>query len=74
MEPDYLAQTAEPMDDTERRAWIRARADDAHAAGAVQCRVSMHPDIPNLLLMEGWNERPDSEGEPRWQFAAKQVA
>lgn len=70
MEPYYLAQTAEPMDDQQRWAWYEDHARRAEAAGCTWRRYTIHPDRPELVLIEAWTARPDNEGEPRFQFAA----
>lgn len=69
-EPEYLAQTGEPMTWEERNAWILARRAEAKARGCTFGRISTHPDNRDLLLIEGWKERPDDQGEPRFQFQA----
>ena len=66
--PDYIAQTAEPMTQDERFEWMRARTKEATAEGMTHGRFTLHPTIPNLLLVEAWKERPADEGEPRWQM------
>lgn len=71
-EPDFLSQTAEPMTSERRREWYRARAREAESQGAVWHRFSYHPEQTDILLYEGWKVRPDDEGEPRFQFAAKE--
>lgn len=67
-EPDFIAQNGEPMTRDERLDWIRARINDAGAPRLV--RASVHPDMPNLTLVEAWNEPPPNyeQGEPRWQL------
>lgn len=70
MEPDYLAQTAEPMDHQQRWAWCEDHARRAEEAGCTWRRYTIHQERSELLLMEGWKVRPENEGEPRFQFAA----
>lgn len=69
-EPEFLSQCGEPLSPEEQRAWFKARADEAKAQGATHGRFSIHPTEPNLILFEGWKERPESDGEQRWQFSA----
>lgn len=69
MKPDYLAQTGECRTAVERDAWIKARVDEAKAEGCRHGRMS-YDEEHNLYLVEAWKERPDDEGEPRFQFAA----
>ena len=73
-EPEFLAQPAEPMSSDERMIWIRAQVEAGRASGATFFRAAQHPDIPELLLVEGWNERPDDQGEPRFQMTANAVS
>lgn len=64
-EPDYIAQTAEPKTDKQRRKWF----DEALKRRLTWARKSAHP-TQNALLFEAWAERPADEGEPRWQLEA----
>lgn len=70
VEPEYLAQSGEPLTDAEQSAWFQRRRQEAEAEGATHLRYSVHPEIPNLRLIEGWAARPANEGEPRWQLQA----
>lgn len=71
MEPDFIAQTAKPMSIMERRKWVFERAAEFYHQGAVHHRLTAHETIPHLLLLEGWKVRPEEEGEPHFQFAAR---
>jgi hypothetical protein len=71
MEPDFIAQTAELMTDVERRKWANERAAEFFNQGATHHRLTAHETIPHLLLLEGWKVRPEDEGEPHFQFAAR---
>jgi hypothetical protein len=71
MEPDFISQTAEPMSKVERRKWAIERAAEFFNQGATHYRLTSHETIPNLLLLEGWKVRPEDEGEPHFQFAAR---
>ncbi len=66
-EPNFLSQTAEPMTAAQRRAWCKARAGEADRQGARWHRYS-HDAATGALLYEGWKQRPDAEGDPRFQF------
>ncbi len=67
-EPDFISQTGECETEEDGRRWIRERADEMRAQGAVLLRASIHPDFDHLLLMEGWKEYTEDQGEPRWQL------
>lgn len=62
MEPKYIAQVHTPPD---RQAWVRRKVYAAKLRGLEFFRVSFDED---LLLFEAWKERPDDQGEPRWQY------
>ena len=68
MEPDFIAQTAEPMTPDERRIWVEAQVAAGRADGATFFRASVHPEIAYLTLMEGWAKQPEDQGEQRWQM------
>ena len=69
-EPDFIAQTGEPMTVEEKREWIRRGCRNAEAKGATFHRASVHPEHADLLLLESWKVRPEDQGEPRFQFCA----
>lgn len=71
-EPDFLYQTSEPMTEQGRLEWSRNMAMDAFRLGGHHARVSVHPEIPDLLLVEAWKEAPEDMGEPRWQLGREQ--
>ena len=64
----YLRQSAERRTPSERSAWFQACADEARRKGCQWLRFSVLPDNDNLTLVEGWDERPASEGDQRWQL------
>jgi hypothetical protein len=72
IEPIYVRQAAESMSIPERRAWLTEAGKEAAAKGATFCRYSMHPDIPDLVMVEGWSASVSEvmaaggQGEPRW--------
>lgn len=69
-EPFYIAQTAEAYTKELANTFIRERAKEAKNEGAQLIRASIHPDFPNMLLIEGWAERHvGDQGHPRWAFA-----
>lgn len=69
-EPEFISQTAEPMNFGERREWFSKQAHDATKNGATFHRFAMHPEIPHLTLYEGWKMRPEDQGEPRFQLTS----
>lgn len=52
--PDFMMQTAEPMSRDDRAEWVRKGFEDLHKKGARDMQVSIHPVIPNLVLIEAW--------------------
>lgn len=70
VEPEYLRQSGDPMSDGEQVSWFQEARAEAEAEGVTHLRYSVHPEIPNLRLVEGWSTRPANEGEPRWQLTA----
>lgn len=69
-EPDYIRQSGDVMDQDQQSAWFEEARAEAEDEGAKHLRYSVHPDIPNLRLVEGWSIRPGNEGDPRWQLTA----
>lgn len=70
-EPDFLMQNGEGLEGAAAKEWYTAAAKEMSDNGAKFYQISYHPTvIPKTWLVEGWKERPDSYGEPRWQFAA----
>lgn len=69
-EPTYIRQSGDILTPAEKRAWLEGAVAEARTEGATWFRATEHPAIPNLLLLEGWTERPDSEGEQRWALTA----
>jgi quinol monooxygenase YgiN len=72
-EPTYIAQNGDLTDTKSVHAWFRERSEEARQThGCRFFRYSEHPDIPHLVLIEGWAEAPEAwvYGEPRWQLAA----
>ena len=51
--------------------WAIERAAEFFNQGATHYRLTMHETIQNLLLLEAWKVRPEDEGEPHFQFAAR---
>lgn len=66
--PDYIAQCGEPMSGEERQKWISARVAEASQKGCQACRLTMHPEIPSLILFEAWANRHAKQGDPEWQL------
>ncbi len=69
-EPNFIAQLGEPATPEEHLIWINAQIEAGRVAGSTFFRASYHPELADLILVEGWEKRPDDQGEPRWQFAA----
>lgn len=69
-DPIYLAQNGdfEELTPDQRRAWFRACAAEAKAAGATLCRATVSDDDA-VALFEGWLTPPADQGKPRWQMS-----
>lgn len=61
--PNYAAQNV-IHDFEERKAWIKARADEAKLVGCTWPRITGHPTINGLILFEAWKVKPKREPEP----------
>ena len=69
--PDFWAQTAEPMTDEERHAWIRHACMEAKDQGCIEVRAAMDDaDNPKIVLVEGWKIRVHEWPEPSFHFTA----
>lgn len=68
MEPEFLSQSAEPMTPGQQREWFSMQAFHASERGATFHRYSHHQEKPDLILYEGWKQRPEDQGDPRWQL------
>ena len=71
-EPEFLSQTGDPMTQEQRMEWFRWRAADAAERGATFHRFSIFPEMPHVILHEGWKARPQDQGEPRFQMCESQ--
>ena len=61
---DYHAQVGlQEVSRDEALAWFQERAQTMRDAGATWVRYSI-VEQHELLVTEGWNERPEDEGEP----------
>lgn len=69
MEPEYIAQSADTADGAERQTWVEFHFGSAKARGCAFFRATFD-DERNWVLFEAWKERPENQGEPRWQIAA----
>lgn len=65
--PTYWRQTGGLHTVAARDAWASASAHDARAKGMKHVRLS-YDERNDLLLMEGWAERPDEWPEPSFAF------
>jgi hypothetical protein len=70
-EPVYIRQSAEPMTDEESHRWFHGCADEAISKGVTWARYSVHPEIENLRIVEGWLKQPDDQGEIRWALTSE---
>jgi hypothetical protein len=68
--PDYAAQSAEVLSDTEALAWFDRCGLEAKAQGCQLVRYAVHQTIPHLRLVEGWTGGEVNQGEPGWFLAA----
>lgn len=66
-EPTYIAQTSNYGTFPDQRSWFLAQAKLGRESGAMFFRASIHTEIDNLILIEGWSTVPDDQGEPRWK-------
>lgn len=71
VEPDFISQNGDLTSDAEKHGWFQKQTDEYRARGGQHFRYSHHDLIPNLILIEGWKERPRNEGEPRWALVAQ---
>lgn len=67
-EPDFLSQNGELFTREDQLRWFHDKTAEAQAGGAVLARYSIHPDIPGLALFEAWKQRPNDQGDIRWQL------
>lgn len=65
-EPDFIRQTV-IADDEAKCVWFQERGLEFTVQGAVWHRASYHPDNFDLILYEGWKEKPADEGAPRFR-------
>lgn len=66
--PDFIAQCGDPMTDEQRREWVKRTAEEFRNKGSMFSRITLHAEIPDLILFEGWRERPEDQGKPRFQL------
>lgn len=70
-EPFFIQQAEVEGGENVKRNWFNNAGKEAHAEGMTFFRASYHPDNTNLLLFEGWKNRPQNQGEPRWSLTEK---
>jgi hypothetical protein len=71
MQPDFFAQTAEPMHKQQRYWWFCHRIDEFRALGATWVQMTVDEErTPEIALIEGWIERPETQPEPVFQMVA----
>jgi hypothetical protein len=67
--PDFSAQTAEPMTPDERRRWFNSVAAEFREKGATHAQASCNPDHdPPIYLVEGWKVRPEVQPAPQFHM------
>lgn len=67
--PDFSAQTAEPLTADERRQWFQSRAKEFRDKGAVEVRVSIDDThSPMISLTEGWLTKPKNPPPPHFHM------
>lgn len=64
----YLRQCGDARTLEEKRKWFQECAKEATDEGCTYQRHSIHPDHTDLLLVEGWDSKPEFDGEQRWQL------
>jgi len=64
-EPLFIARGTMTDDPADSRQWFREQTQEAHTSGCGWIRGSYDEDR-RLLLLEGWVDRPDEEGQQRW--------
>ena len=70
-DPDFVAQTAEPMTRDERLAWFQERNREFKERGATWAQYSVDDaDNPKIALFEGWLVRPKEQPAPHFQMMA----
>lgn len=69
-EPDFLAQSGEPMTPDVRQDWYKIRAKEMQEKGATWFQYSVDDaDNPEITLIEGWKDRPAHQPPPHFQIA-----
>lgn len=61
-EPFFIAKGG--VDEDAKPSWVERFTADAQAEGCAHIRAS---ERPGLMLLEGWLDVPEEEGEPRWE-------
>ena len=70
-EPFYIRQIDEkdlPSGAEWSRAWLKDAAREAKSKGAGWLRATT---CEVIILLEGWKEKPDDEGAPRFMLSAR---
>ena len=68
-DPDFVAQTAEPMTGADRRAWFGDRYAEFREKGATWMQYSVDDaENPLIALAEGWLVRPKAQPTPHFQM------
>lgn len=64
--PKFVVRAKLPDNDAVRMAWLQAKVGEANVAGCKWKRLTVHPEDKSRFILEGWEERPEDEGEPQW--------
>ena len=73
-DPDFVAQTAEPMTADERREWFKVHYAEFREKGATWGQMAVDDTYdPMILLCEGWIVRPNVQPEPHFQMTYVQA-
>lgn len=65
-EPVFIVESDGLESAVDRRNWLEAQLVIGREKGATFFRASTHPDKPALCLIEGWSQRPDDQGDLRF--------
>lgn len=68
-EPSYI-RLAE-QDPALHRGWFESCSREAKVDGCTFGRFTVHPNNERMALVEGWIDKPDNQGEPRFAEALR---
>lgn len=73
-EPTFIRQCKESKSNEARDEWFRTQAIEAKKAGCTYCRLTIHPDNINRVMVEGWATRPRRTLPQRWNVTVRDPA